>query len=355
MIRPEDDSFHPFLSGADDPYWNESSWFGLLIPERNIAGWVYFFHRPNMKLSVGGVALWDGNGEEMYDCLFHEWDQHQALPPESDMFEFSLREGHGLTVSLKEPLKSYQVTYEGDGCSVNLVWDAINEPVEQRHPESDFAKRVAAHGDPNVVNPSMSSWGPAHYEHFGRMRGEVILRGEPIEVDSYTIHDHSWGPRQGGKRPQFLRGDLHYAVASDDSYFSLMANSRIPIEEDPVFGTTEPIHYGFYCKDGVIGHLVSGESRVERSDVDGRPVSAVIEARDEHGRELHAEGKPLNHLKWMAYTTYFSFWSLAEWEFDGQTAYGELIDYMHVAQNRRLQGSLRAGRQPQLEGAARER
>jgi hypothetical protein len=342
MIRPEDDSFHPHLPGADDPYWNESSWFGISLPERNINGWVYFFHRPNMKLSVGGVALWDGNGEDIYDCLFHEFDLHQALPPGSDMFDFSLREGHGLTVSLKEPLKTYHLVYEGDCCSVDLIWDAINEPVEQRHPESDFAKRVAAHGDPSVVNPSMAAWGPAHYEHFGRLRGTIDLEGERIEVDTFSIHDHSWGPRQGGKRPRFLRGDLHQAVASESSFFSLMANSRIPFDDDPVFGTTEAISYGFYAHDGLIGHLVSGQSTVvERSPTDGRPIRAVIDAVDEHGRQFHAEGIALNALKWMAYTTYFSYWCLAKWDFDGQTGYGEIVDYFHVSQNRRLQRSLR--------------
>lgn len=35
--------------GAEDPYWNESAWFGLMIPERKIHGFVYFWHRNNMN------------------------------------------------------------------------------------------------------------------------------------------------------------------------------------------------------------------------------------------------------------------------------------------------------------------
>lgn len=43
MLRPEDDSFH---RGSDDPWWNESAWFGFMVPERELSGYVYMYHRP---------------------------------------------------------------------------------------------------------------------------------------------------------------------------------------------------------------------------------------------------------------------------------------------------------------------
>jgi hypothetical protein len=343
MIRPEDDSFHPYLDGSKDPYWNESSWFSVLIPELKINGFFYFYHRPNMNLSTGGFALWDPSGDEINTCLYHDWDTQQALPPGADMFDFSLRGGRGVTVELIEPLKRYHLVYRGDGCDVDLTWDAIQPPVEQRHPEREFDKRASVVGDPDVVNPSMAAWGPAHYEHLGRMRGRIEIDGQVFNVDDWAIHDHSWGPRQDdSSRDRFLRGDLLYAVGWEDSYFNLMANSRLDKNEDPILGTTEPVSWGYYAKDGKIAYLLDGESRVERSD-EGRPVLVTVRATDEMGRTLEAVGRPTNALKWLGYPSYFSWWCAAEWDFDGNSAAsGEVIDYMTTRQNRKLQRAVKS-------------
>jgi hypothetical protein len=103
-FRPEDDRFHP---RNDDPYWNESSWISFMIPEHNINGMVYFYHRPNMNHSAGGPVLWDGNGEEIYNCLYWDWNTVQPHPPGCDMNDFSLE--NGLTVELVEPLKELRL------------------------------------------------------------------------------------------------------------------------------------------------------------------------------------------------------------------------------------------------------
>jgi hypothetical protein len=77
MTQPGDDSFHPRSS---TPYWNESAWFGFMIPERRIDGWVYMWHRPNMGLSAGGAALWDPTFEDTYSCLLYHLDPNCSLP-----------------------------------------------------------------------------------------------------------------------------------------------------------------------------------------------------------------------------------------------------------------------------------
>lgn len=80
MIRPEDDLLHRSANGADDPYWNESAWFGFTVPERTLTGWFYFYHRPNMGYTVGGVALWDPSGEHLWDCLHYDWGTTRQAP-----------------------------------------------------------------------------------------------------------------------------------------------------------------------------------------------------------------------------------------------------------------------------------
>jgi len=73
LVRPEDDSLH---ENDGDLFWNESSWVPFHIADRSLSGIVYFYHRPNMKFTQGGLILWDPSGENAYDCLLYDFDLH---------------------------------------------------------------------------------------------------------------------------------------------------------------------------------------------------------------------------------------------------------------------------------------
>jgi hypothetical protein len=90
---------------------------------------------------------------------------------------------------------------------------------------------------------------------------------------------------------------------------------------------------------GVLGELVSGERRILERGVDGRPLRVLIDATDEFGRKLLAEGRCRNWLKWPAYVDMFTWWSLAEWEFDGEKGWGEEAETLGFRLLRRLQHS----------------
>jgi hypothetical protein len=322
VIRPEDDKFH---DRSQSPFWNESSVFMFMIPERRMSGFVYVYHRPNLKLSAGGAALWDPSGEEIYDCLHYEFDQHQALADGAEMFDCALRSG--LRCESIELLKSYRLVLKGTkGYEFDLTWDSIMEPHELRPLER------------GKVNPGVVGFGSGHYEQGGRMRGVLSLHGETLEVNSWSMRDHTWGPRT---REGALRGGWSWAIASEKSSFQFFAMSALPPDENPIVGTTERVVGGWYMKDGVLGDLVAGERRVVERGEDGRPRREVIDATDSLGRTLHAEGRSENCLKWTAFVEWFDWWSLCNWEFDGQEAWGEAHDYLTFRQVSRFLATLR--------------
>lgn len=155
MIAPSDDSFHP---RSADPYWSESAWFGFTVPEREMGGYVYFYHRPNMNLTAGGVMLWDPSGDSQYDCLAFDWDNTQALPEGADMYHFSL--DNGLSAECLEPLQSFRLNHKGN-CEMELRFDAVQEVYEAR-PD----------------NPALVGWthkleehATGHYQQVGRNDG----------------------------------------------------------------------------------------------------------------------------------------------------------------------------------------
>jgi hypothetical protein len=317
-VGAHDDLFH---DPGDHPYWNESAWFGFMVPERRLNGWVYLWHRPNMQLSAGGVALWDPTGEEIHNCLYYELNSTQSLPRGAEMFDARL--DNGLSVECLDPLTSYRLGFKNEGCELDLSWEGVL-PVRALHYSG---------------NPGVEAWAQGHYEQSGRVRGTVRVEDETLTVDCLSNRDHSWGPRLPGS--SWKRGGYEWANASATNSFGVTSLSGLPFDADPVVGATEKVAHGWYNRDGVIGELVSGERRVVERGGDGRPLRVVLKGKDHLGRELHAEGRPENLLKWLG--PCFVFWSLAKWEFDGQEGWGEIQDFLQPRQSRRLGRSLRSG------------
>jgi hypothetical protein len=318
LIRPEDDGFRP---RTDDPFWNESAWFSFMVPERSITGFVYFYHRPNIGYSVGGCGFWDPTGEETYNCRYFDWGE--PFPLAGSMYDFTL--GNGLSARCTEALKSFEFSYRSqhswEGRGSDLELDLAYEAFMPPH---------------NTGLPAGSEdLGKGHYEQPGRMRGTLRYEGELIDVDCWSERDRSWGPRRLGKNP---RGHFPWAIASETSGFQLLAVSDLPPDQDPVIGTAEPVISGWYLKDGIYGHVTAGAGHVavtERTP-EGRPDRLECHATDHLGRTLEAQGRARNMFNFNGYEFLMLWWGMVEWEFDGQTAFGEEQDYWPLQQARRF-------------------
>jgi hypothetical protein len=67
----------------------------------------------------------------------------------------------------------------------------------------------------------------------------------------------------------------------------------------------------------------------------GRPTRTLIDALDEHGRRLQAEGRSVSWLRFTGYPFLFEWWAGAEWEFDGaRGVWGEEQDFMPIERYR---------------------
>ena len=69
MALTADVADHLCLSGDEDPYWSDSSWFSWAIPERGINGFFYNHFRPNMNCFLGGPAMWDETARSVHALL----------------------------------------------------------------------------------------------------------------------------------------------------------------------------------------------------------------------------------------------------------------------------------------------
>jgi len=324
-MRHGHDQFH---THNDNPYWNESAWFSFMIPERNLHGMFYWYFRPNMGLVAAGPFIWDRSGEQIYDCLYYGFEPMLRVPGAAEMFDFTA--DNSFTVRTVEPDQTFTFSYKSARCEMDMTFDAVLPA----HIKAETIK------DHSQLHGWWASVDVGHYDQLGKMRGSFTVDGEHYELDCYSMRDRSWGPRQ------LLSKRLFYpwAAASDQHSFLAPAVSDMPFESDPIFDTEERVMSGagWYVRDGVKSTLATGTLKVVERGADGRPLRQIIEATDELGRTLHAEGQPRNLLKLSIYGNWFDWYCLAEWEFDGVKAFGEIEDYHSFATYRRLQQLLEA-------------
>lgn len=316
-IGTADELFHERPGGPD---WNESGWFSLNVPERHLSGFVYTHHRANRGYAWAGLGLWDASSSDPHSCLWHDYTVHPLQPREQavghPVFGFEIPDG--LAARTIEPLRDYRLSYANGDCVADLRWRSLRAPIMPGFAEG------------------WRGFGAGHFEQIGRMTGTLRLYDEVIAVDCLSIRDRSWGPH---KAAGLARGGYPWAAASAGHAFQVQAVSERPPCDDPVIGTTESVKKGWYILDDQVGNVVAGERKVVRSD-DGRPVRLHLEATDDRGRTLRAEGRCVNWLK-MSFTGMFWWWCLTEWDLgDGARCWGEEIDFFAAPTYRRFARSL---------------
>jgi len=286
-----DDRFHPPTS--DSPYWSETCWFTFAVPERRLSGQVYPFFQPNQGVYSAGVYLWDDCGHEPHTIVFGKNFWHLPIPAQ-DLDDIQL--ANGVSIRCTEALRRYELKYrdpDADEVAIDLEFTAICAP--------------------NYLQGG-------HYEQAGRYHGTIRIDSEVIPVDSYGMRDRSWSVRS-----QFgadihgtgaVRGGYSYATADATHAFHMISMAFVA---DECVG----IH-GYYLRDGQFARLAGGKRTVLARDPATRaPVHVLIEARDELGRELRAEGRCLNRIGLHLNPNLFTWNCLTEWRFDGCTAFGE--------------------------------
>jgi len=290
---------------TNDLYWNESAWFSFSVPERGIHGFIYYFFRPNMKLLIGGPAMWDASGVHSFDCLYYDWHHLQAMPDGAEKFNFTAP--NSLSVKVVEPLKTYRLDYDANGLKLELEWSAVSEP---NHFTGMEVEATGASTDNRL-----------HLEQCGRAKGQIRHRGEAYQVDCYSLRDTSFGVR---RLENSARGSYFWGILSADSAFHTMTMGD---------GATQNVVGGFLTRNGKRASLVRGTRRVLREGL-YTPAEFRFEAEDELGRTIDVIARPKSDLLFNGYPRLQVIWSLLEVDFDGQTGWGDIQEFMPSEQFR---------------------
>jgi hypothetical protein len=301
-LTAADDAFH----APSDHWWEtETAWFSFNVPERRLGGWLYTQVLPVQGVCNGGAWVWDdGSAGALYEV------RHAGLPlpPEIDLRDAVLPNGN--SVKVLEPLTRYQLRYADPGrLEADLTFDAI----------------MAPHSHPLGAAPF---WKGRHFDQPGRVYGEIRLDGAPIAVDCYSGRDRSWGPRPLGPdprrpassdpaRPRRPQTGVGYALATASVSDGFLAYT-LPHEDG-----SDALTAGYLLRGGEYAPLVTGHRLVEFAPAT-RFIRAIhVEARDELGRELVADGELVSHHGEQGP----SGTGLFRWHWDGFDAWGEDQSY----------------------------
>lgn len=275
MSEPNDrdDRFHP--PPAPDPTWAETAWFAFAAPERGLAGTLYPLFRQPLGVCALGVAVWDESAFEPWHVRYARRLWHVPMPP-GELDDYSIA---GLRVSCVEPLSRYRVSYaDGDRLSVSLEYRGL-------------------------MPPSAPLFGPerGHLDQPCHVQGSLRLHGDEIAIDCFEMRDRSWGPRDDLRR---TRASYSYGIrrAADSFLASTMELEGV-----------ERVVMGYLMRDGEKHDLASGTREVLERNAHGYPERVRLQALDQAGRTLAAEGRCRSRLAEQATPGMFAWMSLTEW------------------------------------------
>ena len=341
---PEDDTFH---RASDDPYWFETNWWSLNVPERRIGAWLHAGYSANRGTVHWRVFAWDDRGADPGRLAYYRSEPDVPMPADADLRDLTLP-GGGYSVRMLTPLMDYAVSY-GDpdaGFSVEFEHRSV-------HPPQRFTPGQA----PAMHNP--------HLDQLGHLTGELVLRGERIPIDCFSIRDRTWGPRGGphsqSQKPAHVRGEhqvrhpggprwreverergrgrIQYVFGHTDARTGFLGFVR---PQDGDAAGWSPMNVGWLLRDGEFRRLDRTRSRMRnfRDPVTGWSAHMQVELVDVTGRSMEAEGFAVSHMCEHAAGSN----ALMRWEYDGQVGWGEDQDGWQLPHFQKMVRALRATR-----------
>jgi hypothetical protein len=285
-ITPDDDQWHDHTQHW---YETETTWWSFNVPERRMGGWLYTQVLAVQGTCNGGAWVWDDS-----DAGARYEVRHEGLPfPErGDLRNITFPNGNH--VEVLEPLMKYRTTYSDPGrFEADLVHAGIMPP----------------HSHPVGAWPF---WATRHFDQTMHVTGAIVLEGEQIPVDCYSVRDRSWGPRPTGPVPpdkKLPRGALPgrehrparanqphsvgYVFGTQDPHEAFLAFTDPWLRESGE--ATDELDAGYLIRGGEYAPLVAG-SRTIALDPDTQFIRTIrLEAMDALGRELTADGEMVAH------------------------------------------------------------
>lgn len=190
-IKAEDDFTHPV---GEETNFNESMYFNFFDPKKSLGGFVRLGNRANEGRAEMTVCLFLPDGRVLFSFNRAQIDNNDAF------------DAGGLKFEVLEPSEKLRTTYEGRAIEL----ENARELSDPGRAFSDSPRRtISLDLEHTACGPMYGSskskaeeerdaskqFGKAHYEQHMRVKGQLKIEDEVMEIDGLGLRDHSWGPR----------------------------------------------------------------------------------------------------------------------------------------------------------------
>jgi hypothetical protein len=318
------------------------------VPERRLGGWLHAGRHTNRGTVTWRVFAWDPTGADPSRMPYYKNVADVPIDDSADLRNLTFP-GGGFSVKMLNPLMDYHLAYADPEARFGIEFEHRSV-----HPPHRFTPGQA----PALHNP--------HLDQLGHITGELLLDGERIAIDCYSIRDRTWGPRsrhhshgeqpvdrgggrvahpggsrwreiereRGSGRIQYIFGHAWDDHGCDTGFLSFVR---------PQDGTADgwsPLNMGWLLKDGVFSRLDPTQSRMKnyRDPATGWSAHMEVALVDRDGRSMNAEGVAMSHNCEHGSGSNASM----RWEFDGKLGWGEDQDGWRTEHFARMRRALRS-------------
>ncbi len=318
MIKDEDVHFH--ATDPDEPTWAETNYFGFFNARAKLNVGVYALFRPNLGIVSSTICMNSNMANTPWEADFV--DLQASLPMPASLADYKLN--NSLAVRCVRPNRDWDISYDdGQGTVVDVAYRAIMDPFDIQDPDMDPMKAKAI---AEIEENGDFAWGTAYNGHFdqsGEVKGRVAIRGEEYEIDCVSTMDHSWGPRPERGAPNMSW--LH-------AHFSRDLAIHVIFSFDPLRNGTElQLAHGYVVENGAIFGLKQGSGKTRRR-VERYADRVELDLVDSADREWKLTGRGLTRFPWQCWPQMVAFNVLAEWQCNGLTGHGEIMDFFEAPQ-----------------------
>jgi len=294
--KPSDDFYHGKMGVAGSTLTETWCW-GFQVPERNIHAFIYIYMHPAVGSVTGG--LWVHRGHVPHAMFADYHDMHSNMSDDIFDLDKNIRLGNGLQVEFVEPMKKQRITY------------------------SNKARRFAIDLEFTAFMEAAMRSNNKHFEQGMHCVGELVLDGERIRVDCLYNRDRSWGELRPESELRVPPYTWMNALFSKDFVFNIGCHDDPALEPEWKGRYDVPpekiVKDAWIMTNGVLRKLPK-VSKLTRRDRLLAPVSTVMRATDEDGREYEFNGEIVAGAPWSPWHNCHCHITLTRWtspQFDG--------------------------------------
>lgn len=319
----EDELLHRELNeNLTDPALTETQFLGFNVPEADIQSLCYAWAHPTLKTLTGGVWAWQGVKSTALASELFDMRQYLDFTPfsEGDFDDLCLPNGY--RVRCLKPLEKFRISYE------------------------DTARRNAFDVTLTAIMPPAVVPSGRHLDQAMRTEGTLLLRGQAYDVRGYTVRDRSWGENRT-EDPRAIP-PVHWLTGVFDDDFAFHMTGVEHASSDPVWRDLYPVddtlaktmNRGWVWAGGELRAVETASVRTRWDPRTCYPLEHEVAITDSSGREYRLNGTVTASNNWSAWSNAFFGISLARWEGEGRTGWGDSqigawTDFVHALEGMR--------------------